>query len=281
MSAKQDFENMLRYSTKTASVGPEELITMGKRASRMHLDYDVPLTEAVIKIASEQPGLTKDHLQRVVENANLLTFESMFKVASDKNITFDLADPEDVVSGVLGPRDMEEDLSAYANPPSLPEISGMFDLEKKLASYTDVPVDVALTRLHHQTKYGGEYLESELSAIDNHAENAVAKLASLATQAVREGSSIVEVLELMAEAASDIQSFEKISSIVGRDLRGFSNNIGSPSNGLPNTEHPIYEQYKLAEELVKKASQIKLASECLAQEADRLRDARIRLHTSK
>lgn len=277
MSAKSDFENMLKLGAKKKSIDPSELVLMGKRASKMYLDHNIPLTEAVIKVASESPGLSRDHVQRVIENANLLTFEDMFKVASDKNISFDLADPEEVWTGLNKEEEGISDLSAYWEPPKFPEVPGLFETEEKEASYSGVPVDVTLTRLYHQTKTGSEYLAGELSRIDSHAESTISKLASLTIQAGREGSSATEILELMAAASDNERVFEKISSLIGRELLERGIEVGVPTKGVPNMEHPIAYQYKLAEALVDRADKLKSASDELFTENARIQDMRIKL----
>ena len=57
----------------------ESLARLGKQASDMYLKDDIPLSDAIVKIASSRPDMSKEHVQRVVENANLTTFEELFK----------------------------------------------------------------------------------------------------------------------------------------------------------------------------------------------------------
>ena len=93
----------------------QDLNLLGKEASNMLLQHGIPLNEAIIKIASKRPDMKKEHVQRVIENANLITFEDMFKGASNKHITFDLADPN-VIHAELDQTDQIPD-PIYATEP--------------------------------------------------------------------------------------------------------------------------------------------------------------------
>ncbi len=72
------------------------LAEIGKRASDLFLKHEVPLVDAIVKVASKLPDFTDEHVKRVIENANLVTFEEMFKSSDSKHITFDLAEFSDV-----------------------------------------------------------------------------------------------------------------------------------------------------------------------------------------
>ncbi len=258
MSAKRDFEEMLKFSSKT-KVDPDTLVLMGKRASKLYLDQGIPLNDAIIKIASEQPGLSVDHIQRVVENANLLTFERLFADSASKQIDFGLADSSEILEKMAS-KETEDDLSAFLTPPSIPQDPSLFSSSVKMASY-EVPTEITLNRLYQQTKVGSEYLAREAEMADSFVESSINKLAHLSHKESREGTPIAHILELMGHASEDPVVFEKISSVISSSLRKESSNIGELSNLPPDTSHPIYTQYKIAEKLIQTAEKAKRASE--------------------
>lgn len=68
-------------------VQPERLQMLGKRASAMFVEQGIPLTDAVVRVLSEESGLNRNHVQRVTEFANNYAFEGLFnKEASDHRV---------------------------------------------------------------------------------------------------------------------------------------------------------------------------------------------------
>jgi len=68
-------------------VQPERLQMLGKRASALFVEQGIPLTDAVVRVLSEENGLNRNHVQRVTEFANNYAFEDMFnKEASDHRV---------------------------------------------------------------------------------------------------------------------------------------------------------------------------------------------------
>ena len=83
---------------KTASPSASDLQSYGRQAAKMYLNERIPLNEAIVKIASECPGLTVEQVQRIVEHANNATYLEIFeKQAGDKIVDFDIASPGDVL----------------------------------------------------------------------------------------------------------------------------------------------------------------------------------------
>lgn len=74
-------------------VAPETLEMLGRQASQMFQSQGVPLNDAVSKILSSHPELGNEHVKRIVEFANTVTFQQMFQNSTDKNVHFDVADP--------------------------------------------------------------------------------------------------------------------------------------------------------------------------------------------
>lgn len=68
-------------------IDPEHLRLLGKKASALHSGQGTPLTEAVVNVLREEPGLTPEHVNRVVEFANNQAFELNFsKSAGDHRV---------------------------------------------------------------------------------------------------------------------------------------------------------------------------------------------------
>ena len=67
------------------------------------LSNGTPLTQAVVKEAEACAGITTEQVNRVVEQANTTAFQHLFeKKAGNKVITFDIAEPADVLSLLEG-----------------------------------------------------------------------------------------------------------------------------------------------------------------------------------
>lgn len=112
--------DLARHNT-FASLSASDLEGLGKRASQLFLSMNVPLNEAVIKLAREHPGISQEQVKRVVEFANTETFQRLFeKQAGDKNIEFKIADPQEVLRAVnasAGPQYVKVAAAEYAKDP--------------------------------------------------------------------------------------------------------------------------------------------------------------------
>ena len=83
--------------SRSEVVTPELLASLGRQAAHSFLTSQVGLNESITKLAQGVPGLTDNHVQRIVENANTDVYTHLFKTQEDKNITFDLADTPGVI----------------------------------------------------------------------------------------------------------------------------------------------------------------------------------------
>lgn len=231
----------------------QDLSVLGKEASNMFLEHGVPLNDAIVKIASKRPDMTKEHVQRVIENANLITFEDMFKGASNKHITFDLADPN-VIHGEL---DRTEDIPdpIYATEPQYAR-SGGFDAFSKEASLATVPEHVQWRRDYYATKSAMDRLEKTATAIDAQAEALTHKFVDMCKRASLEAGGLKQVLQLAGYASSDESTFNKVASVVASALGGVVKD-GEFVDMLPNQNHPIYKAYAELESTIKLANKHK------------------------
>lgn len=78
---------------QASSVGPDMLEMLGRQASQLFQQRGIPLNEAIVQVVADHPELNNEHLRRVVEFANTVTFQEIFQSSSDKNVHFDVADP--------------------------------------------------------------------------------------------------------------------------------------------------------------------------------------------
>jgi len=231
----------------------QDLSALGKEASTMLLEHGVPLNDAIIKIASKRPDMTKEHVQRVIENANLITFEDMFKGASNKHITFDLADPNVIHAELDKTEDIPDPI--YATEPEYRH-SGGFDAFDKEASLTIVPKHVQWRRDYYATKSAMDRLEKTATAIDAEAEAQTHKFIDMCKRASLVSGGLKPVLQLAGYASKDPEVFTKVASVVTQALKNVVSE-GDFVDTLPNKNHPIYESYAQLESTIKLASRHK------------------------
>ena len=86
-------DTLLQDAPCGGSTDPSTLEALGRRASREYLDHHTPLNQAIVKLAGDHPSLSNEHIKRVVEFANTVTFQELFEKSANKNIHFPVADP--------------------------------------------------------------------------------------------------------------------------------------------------------------------------------------------
>ena len=231
----------------------QDLSLLGKEASTMLLEHGIPLNEAIIKIASRRPDMSKEHVQRVIENANLITFEDMFKTASNKHITFDLADPNVIHAELDKTEDIPDPI--YATEPEYRRPGG-FDVFSKEASLSTVPSHVQWRRDYYATKSAMDRLEKTATAIDAQAEALTHRFVDMCKRASIEYGGLRPVLQLAGYASEDKDTFVKVASVVTSALKG-SVAEGEFVDTLPNKNHSIYKAYSELESTIKLASKHK------------------------
>jgi hypothetical protein len=87
------FEQLLTSSSSRGSVNPETLEYIGQKASNEYLEKRASLNKAIVKLAGQHPELNNEHIHRIAEFANNITFQQLFEQNKDKNVHFDIADP--------------------------------------------------------------------------------------------------------------------------------------------------------------------------------------------
>lgn len=86
------FAQLLTQSSGS-NVAPETLEMLARQASQLFQAQGIPLNDAIRQVTADHPELGNEHVKRIVEFANTVTFQQMFQNSEDKNIHFDVADP--------------------------------------------------------------------------------------------------------------------------------------------------------------------------------------------
>jgi hypothetical protein len=92
------FESLLTQPQQS-QVQPELLEMLGRQASKL-FKQGTPLNNAITQVIADHPELGNEHIKRVVEFANNVTFQELFQSSSDKNVHFEVADPGVVLRDV-------------------------------------------------------------------------------------------------------------------------------------------------------------------------------------
>lgn len=226
----------------------ESLARLGKQASDMYLKEDIPLSSAIVKIASSRPDMTKEHVQRVIENANLVTFEELFRNNSDKHVVFDLADPEDVHSELSASSESPDPI--YSAPPEYTTYSP-FDYMPKEAAAPVATNKVVARREYYHTKAAVDSLVKEASIVDRKAEHEMQEFIGMCKRASLTHG-LKPVLQIAGYASTDKDIFSKVAQVVGASL-GSTVKEGHFGTSRPNVDHPIYKKYSNLEGTIKTA----------------------------
>ncbi len=238
----------------------QDLAQLGKRAADMHLRHDIPLGEAVGKVAQATPNLTEHHVTRILNNANLITFEEKFKGGEDKHVVFDLADPV-YVSREMDARSAAPDPidDAYLSAPSYDSEEDHdainFGFREKASSYMDQNHAFLASRELTTVRSAIQHVGADLNRADAAAEHELSKLAHMVRSVAQEMNNATAPLELLSYATSDEEVFEKVAHTLAGQMRDVPR--GHAMNMAPNRDHPLCQQYFVVESLVKEASRLR------------------------
>lgn len=136
------FQDLLSQPTGNR-VAPETLEMIGHKASQRYQQDGVPLNQAIKDLVAQHPELGNEHIRRVVEFANNVTFQEQFQNGDDKNVHFEVADPGVILRDLKdgGSSGYEGKLNAGGNDyASGPKQSGMQDsqLDDQLAGLFNI-----------------------------------------------------------------------------------------------------------------------------------------------
>ena len=100
-----------------------DLEMLGKQACQLFMKENISLSDAVVKIATEQGNITTEQVRRIVESANRNTFLEGFQKEAKKTIEFDIADSDEVLRRLNTPNACIK-LADYAYYRELPDFEG-------------------------------------------------------------------------------------------------------------------------------------------------------------
>jgi hypothetical protein len=256
----------------------EQLAQYGKKASDLFIKHAMPLSGAVREVTKGLDGFTDHHLKRVVENANLITFEELFKNGPTKHVEFELASFEDAKD--YDDDDDEDDTldpipEEYTEKVPKPD-SPIFDtpIEKKSA-FDVIPEHLAVRETLHHIASAQSHLSEWLQRVDGDLEYETARLEQMCKKASLAEGGERPVLQLLVHVASDMNVFEKIATTIDTSYNSSYYDIGYYREMVPNLEHPICKQYSKVEGLVKEAKRLRGANIYLEDQRKKV------LHTAK
>jgi hypothetical protein len=280
------FEQLLTQNSRS-NVAPEVLEMLGRQASQLFQTQGVPLNQAVTQITATHPELGNEHIKRIIEFANTVTFQELFQNSEDKNVHFDVADPGVVLRDLKdggSPAHSGKTLADYQKPPQQ-QNGESADLDAALMQQftgSSTPISEA-TKVAHVTL---EDCEKHADPLDD-AYDALIRL-----QATREklAESYERMDLVMKESTEDLynqikmqvldsggaglggvlSALEKIASqdivetIVvplverlvkeGHDKRYLDKSLQKTAGVIPNLQHPLFVSFdviiKMATEMV-------------------------------
>lgn len=124
------FSQLLTQSSGS-QVAPETLEMLGRQASQLFQAQGIPLNDAVSQVVANHPELGNEHMQRIIEFANTVTFQEMFQNSEDKNVHFDVADPGTILRDVKDGGSPAHDgkplsgMGDYSKMPQKPQQDGL------------------------------------------------------------------------------------------------------------------------------------------------------------
>lgn len=262
-------------------VSTEDINSLAKRASLMFVEEGTPLNDAIVKLAQENPYITSEQVKRVVEFANQATFQDAFeKQAGDKNIDFEIADPNIVLSRLdnLASPPVVKIANDYLLPPPDVRNTAVEDqaleqifkkateetpLEKVASSFDTTPIEYDNHRNLRQVREGlqktAEILSSSVRQNEWIVKEAEQRFHHELRQHLLDGGDLFEVTEAMAAmcspkmASAAIKDFEpelrKLAHIEKVDLAKIqaatlvSELTKIASHRAVDPEHPVVESF--------------------------------------
>lgn len=284
-TASEYFEDAL---SENAKVTPEDTDRMGYKASQLAIDAQIPLTEAVIKVAGEHKSLNNTHLGNICWVANNEYFRKVAaaRKAAGQHLVFEfpLADPEEVtkhfnasakpkVASVTRDRDYLEphrttksDLTNW-NPFALTEKQASRNREASRKTAVKYAFD-EIAHLREYTDRSLQIAQAQLDKAVSAKTAAVQEFNRLYKQAALNKISMNEVVDLLCHHPTATQN--AITHLVKNaavELAAHDPFVFKEHNklsnvrvsGMADTTHPLYvafDDYVQAQQAVVKLSHV-------------------------
>ncbi len=263
------FADLLTSSSRPR-VSAETLEMLGRKASQLFQRQGIPLNDAVRQVAANMPELGNEHIKRIVEFANTVTFQEQFQNSTDKNVHFEVADPgvvlRDLKDGGSPAHDgktMQGGMGDYLSPPSQgsdnsldSELAGMFGQEQgsqaehvKLASvglaeqlHSNPIEDVYDT--HVRLQAAREKVAEAHESLDLLVKQAKAELYDLVKQEVvdPEGAGLGGVISVFDKVASRelaVALLEPMVDQLASERIDLNASLEKRAGLVVNPEHPL------------------------------------------
>lgn len=244
-------------------VQPERLQMLGKRASALFVEQGIPLTDAVVRVLSEENGLNRNHVQRVTEFANNYAFEDLFnKEASDHRvIDFGERGPADTAEVLkeLNSVGREQIKMAAARQPAISRrfIPGQDSARENYAPLTKTAAAVSdyayadpykeLGDLREEVRAARELMLTKVGEAGLEYDAACTQLYTLAKQAVLKGVSPAEIAIAFTQIAPDRVmvklALKEIAQRMDRDQIPAVSLKKTAEVRVANADHPIMKAF--------------------------------------
>ncbi len=268
-------------------VTKEELQHFSKIASDQYLSNGVPMNKTITDISNDNQYLNKEHLKRIIEMSNSNVYQHKYDKESDKNIHFDVADPNQILKEEVEPTTkLAYDTSVYNRAPKekIAEISKVAELETddflgdKNAAYMSEQnrcstLDLDIQKMADAISAAKNELEFELFSHDLKYKAACLELNKLATRYVENGTAVSEILHAISSADEDsaktaLNHLLVTNAVTGDELN--STKLGhfiNPENNLVKVAAKVRnhrEHIAIYEQAIKEAEyQLELLNEAL------------------
>lgn len=247
-------------------VDSDRLKMLAKQASALHLRDGVPLTEAVVCVLKDQPGLSTDHVRRVTEFSNNDTFQAMFeKEAGDHRVINFNGGPADP-SVVLKELNMSASPSPMAVSDSIGSVRSFvpgqdsagdpFETEKN-ASAAEYPMarpNGEALDLRDRLNGARQHFLSKVASLGVMYDEAVGRMYKEARQLVLDGVSPAAISHAISRTSSDVN----MTKLALKRIQGYMQMDDLPAvpmrkqaSGIVNPKHPLVSAFQDFEKVAK------------------------------
>lgn len=255
--------SMLLSNDSTTS--PELCDFLGNKAAQMAVDANIPLSDAVVKVAHNHPGLNNTHLTNICQFANNEYFRKVAEARKEagENLVFEypLADPPEVVKQIntsaqpklsylretdydTPPADHVTEKVAAADPAAwiIQHHGEVYSKENPIAELGRLREDIGRVQKEAQTK---------LSSLYTHCEIVEEKLYKLFKQAMLSRIPVGHVAHLWQQHSDSYRGVEEELGKVANRLVAEEpllfvercKTAGQMPEGTPDTSHSLFDTY--------------------------------------
>ena len=257
-------------------VSPELCDYLGNKAAQMAIDANISLTNAIVKVANNNPGLSNTHITNICHFANNEYFRKVASARKEagENLVFEypLADPPEVVkqlNSAAHPKiSFVQDVDFQEPPPDFHLTVNTLNLPKtqqvKKASVEPYSKENPLQELGDLR----ETLErvytdagAKLSSIQNHIDVVEEKLYRMFKQAMLSGIAASHVADLWEQHPDSYKGVEqelsKCAARLAKEEPMLYQEVQKTAHvlprGIPDLTHPLFDTYDTLRTLRKEA----------------------------